>query len=225
MIRLLSILILSGSFLPGVFSQESFSLTPNPSKIVAPPTETDAAAHSVVKNLTGAPLNMRWERTIILLPPGVQSQICDPVACYLPSASAKNFVLAPNAEGILDAHFLNSTGQPQEAIVHLLVKNLDNPGDQINGVYTYSSVTSATMEPTLERCAVYPNPTSGTFSLLNADLVSSIRLFNMDGKEIGILNANSDNQYNITHYLPGQYILALLNNEGRLLKALSLLKK
>ncbi|MBU6343289.1 MAG: T9SS type A sorting domain-containing protein [Bacteroidetes bacterium] len=209
------------------FAQISFSVTPNPNNVIAPPTIPDTAGHGDISNLTNQTKNLRWERLLISVPPSMQTQVCDPNACYLPGVSARNFSLAPNQQnGDMDVHFLNNTGLPQEAIVHLKITNQDNNSEVLTVVYTYNSfLTDIEKLQIAPNIKVFPNPATEFFTLKNADAVKAVRVFGLDGREIAFWNASPDQVYNIQQLASGPYVIALLNEQGHTLKAVELVKQ
>jgi len=205
-------------------AQASFQVIAPPT-VMAPPDQIDTPADGHVKNLTGAMLDLKWERIIINLPTGMRSQICDPNLCWLPQVSSKTFSLDANQTGDMIVHFLNDVAQPFDAIVHLKVTNLNNLNETATGVYTYSSNTSGTHDQLpAANVTVYPNPVAHHFSLENAEAVHAINMYAIDGRLVARFNAASDNTYTLDGQAAGLYILGLEDKNGRTFQAIELHK-
>jgi hypothetical protein len=202
---------------------QSFTLSPNPSSIPADPNIADLENHMVITNTDPIAKNMRWTRTeVYLSDPSLQTQVCDNVACYLPSASSKPFPLASRESFDMIVHLLNPNAVQAEAIVHLRIHNEDMVTDSTTAVYVFSMATSTSTPLADAGVRVFPNPTVDQFQLQHADEVASIRIFSMDGRMVMQQNATPDQRYNVADLKPATYIVALENEKGHLFQALEL---
>ncbi len=207
-------------------AQASFTMTPNPANVTAPPTLFDAAAYSKIKNNTNKPLNMRWNRRIIQLPDGATCAVCDLTACYDETVSTADFTLNANAEGEISVHFYNNDEVPGMGIVNLKMTNLAVPADTVTVVFTYNAKLSALERELANRIIVAPNPVKDFVQLQNAaELVGAVRILAQDGREIAYLQATPDQRYDLAHLPTGLYYLAMENQKGQLLRAVELHKQ
>lgn len=207
-----------------VSAQATFTVAPNPVSVLVDPSVSDAPADALITNLTAHPKNIKWERIIIELPATMQTQVCDPNLCWLPSVSSKTFTLNANQTGDLIVHFLNPQHVVGNAIVHIKLTNLDDPNEVLTAVFNYSSATSGVNDLPKATVKMFPNPTTDRFTLEGADAVVALRVFALDGRQAAFLNATPDQQYSLADLPAGAYILSLLDKDGRSFQALEINK-
>ncbi|MEI6407748.1 MAG: T9SS type A sorting domain-containing protein [Bacteroidota bacterium] len=216
----LSILFCANTLL----AQGTFTVVPNPASVTADPSQSDAPAEAVITNLTNFPKNIRWERIIIELPATMSTQVCDPNLCWLSTVSTKTFTLAGNASGQLIVHFLNPQHVTGSAIVHIKLTNIDDPTEVLTAVFNYNPPAAGVHDLPAATVKMFPNPTVDQFKLENADAVSAVRVFSLDGRQVAFLNATPDQQYSIANQPVGTYVLSLLDKNGRSFQALEISK-
>lgn len=207
------------------YAQLPFAVIPNPSHIIADPAEFDSYSKDTrVVNLTNAPLNVKWERMIVSIPQGMQTQVCDPNLCYLPTVNSQEFTLAPNDTAELFVHFLNFTGQGSTAEVHVILTNKDNPGEVLTAVYTYDSTVSTDEGFDQTALALAPNPAADYFTLAGDEHLGYIRLFGPDGRLAAAYNAIAGQRYDIGALPKGMYVVALFDRNNRFVRSLELIR-
>jgi hypothetical protein len=209
--------------------QSAYHVHPNPSDTITTSDTYDSPAHGEIENVSNAPVTVKWERTEVFLTSNITTAVCDPVTCWFPGVSTKNFTLQPGEYGQLTVHFYNAgfdppPGQAGSGIVHLKLTNLGNSADTLTAVYTYSTLTS-TNELPAPVVKLFPNPAVDYFTLENADEVATMRLFSLDGRIVAQFNASSDNSYAIGHLPTGNYVLSFEDKNGNLFQAVELHKK
>lgn len=185
--------------------------------------EEDAPAHGEITNMTGNTINLRWERKVIEITPGCETAVCDPNTCYARHIGVRNLSMDPNEQGELTVHFYRN-GNYCEGIVHLTVRNLDNPSDSTVVVYTLNQATGATELPAAE-VKLFPNPFVEYFSLENADDVAAIRVYTLDGRQVSRLEVNAYNIYSLYQQPTGVYIIALEDKNGKVFQAMEVKKQ
>jgi hypothetical protein len=196
-------------------AQATFKIEPNPASATVPDTIYDGAVHSQVINLTPGNKNMRWERTIIELPAGIISLVCDKNLCWSANVSTKDFLLTPGDSATMDAHFLNQLGTTVSAIVHIKVTNLGDPtNDFVTGVYLYNPTSSTSNPLPAADVKLFPNP-----------VVAAVRVYSLDGRQVAAYNASADHQYNLATQPAGTYIVSLLAADGRTFQAIQVNKQ
>ncbi len=206
-------------------AQTTFSLTPIPSMVTGAPTEYDSYAHGTIKNISTVRDSLRWERTVINLPEGFSTAVCDPIQCYFPSVTTKDFALAPGESGPLDVHFYNPLETSGAGLVHVKVTNVNVPTDMVTGIYIFNSTTSTNNPLPVAQVRLFPNPTTEGFALDNASEVAGVRIFTLDGRQVAHLNPSADQRYSLANQPAGTYIVALLAQNGKIFQAVELQKQ
>ena len=198
-----------------LFAQATFSITPlNPQASYGPDAD-DPKAENTIVNLTSVAKNIRWERTIINLTADCETYVCDPLYCYGPGSSVKTFPLPANGSGNISVHLLIPDAISATTVVRLKYYDELIPADSIIAIYTVSTVVSGTEEEAAAaRIKLYPNPTVESFTLENADMVSAIRIFSLDGRQVSRMEAEPSQVYSLAGQPTGSYIIVMENQKG-----------
>jgi hypothetical protein len=211
-------------------AQSAYHVYPNPSDTITTADTYDSPAKGKISNVSNGPVTVKWERNeVYLSSSNITSAVCDPVTCWFPGVSTKNFTLDKDSSGQLTIHFYNAAfdpppGQAGSGIVHLKLTNLGNPADTLTAVYTYSTLTG-TKELPAPVVKLFPNPVTDFFTLENADEVASMRLFTISGQVVARFDASSGNSYAIGHLPAGNYVLAFDDKNGNLFQAVEIHKR
>ena len=191
------------------------------------PGVNDYIVHSHVVNNGAEELNLKWVRTEIDFPEGWESAICDINLCYLNWVDSVDFNLEPAVEGRMDAHFY-----PNEifgtGIIHLLIKNLNNPSENIEGVYIFQAeklTSNGTVEADFSSLKVFPNPTSQFFMLNNPGSAKKIEVINVVGRKVKSFDVIRGSQYDISELQDGYYIIKMTDARGKMLRSVRLSKR
>jgi hypothetical protein len=202
---------------------QSFGVTPNPSSVIASPNDTDVENHNDLNNKGPFAKTMRWTRTeVFLSDPSLETQICDNIACYLPSVSTRTFPLAGNETISIIVHMLNPNSLPAQAIVHLKFSNENVPTDTLTAVYLFDATVSANDPVGNASIKVFPNPTTDYFQLQGADEVTEVRMYSLDGRLVMQRNATPDQRYRLNNFTPAAFVVALVNAQGKIIQATEL---
>jgi len=207
----------------GAVAQTTFKLSPSPAWISNPPSVFDSPAKSKIVNRTNAVITLRWQRIIVSVPAGIETQVCDVNLCYAAHISTRTFELAPLDTGNLDLHFVNLTavGVDPAAEVHVKITNVNVPTDTFVGVYRYTTVPlSAKGATALSNVRLYPNPGTTFFALENAEGVAAVQLSHADGRVIRRFQATPDHRYETADLPSGTYFVTLENDKGIPLRTL-----
>ncbi|MEO6759154.1 MAG: hypothetical protein ABIO24_06845, partial [Saprospiraceae bacterium] len=205
--NLCSTLLILLAFATFATAQASFSITSTLVVGTAQVPEFTAAANDTVINLTNTAIPINWTRTIISISPNCEIQVCDPNNCYGAQISSKNFTIQPNGMGLMIVDLVDTLinmdgelddplvlgGQAATAIVQLKFTNLNAPADTVSA-YFYMSITSTTgthNPSSATRIVLYPNPVPEFFSLDQAEGVSHVRVFNLNGQQVAEYAATS----------------------------------
>lgn len=208
-------------------AQATFTYTPDSVMVSSTPEQTDVEGHANVHNLEALVKTIKWERTEIMLTSGCETQVCDANLCYLPAVSSKKFDLGPNETVDMIVHMDNQTGNPCCAVVKLKLSNFNNPADSASAFYIFNNCSAllGSGEPLpLANVRVFPNPITTYFMLENADEVSAIHIYTLDGREVLNQQASADQVYDFSRQIGGTYVLVLEDKNGRNFQAMELHK-
>lgn len=224
--RLFTILILLfGCYSVGL-TQSSFTVSDTEVWTITEHTETDKEAHFSISSRVNNVQTIRWERTVIEITPGCNSQVCDLNQCYIPIVSTQIFELGPNASGDIIMHFLNYDSIVGAAsVINLKMSNENDPTDSVVVTFLYTSSLSGTDDLPAADVKLFPNPTVDYFQLTNADAVNRIRVFSMDNREVVRFTTTPDQKYSLATQPAGTYILALEDDKGQIFQAIRLVKQ
>jgi hypothetical protein len=224
--RLFSTLLLGGLVSMAALAQNA---TLTPSSVTLNPTsaETDVHGTLVLHNPAASAKTFKWERTVVSISPGGQTQVCDPNACYLPSVSSKQFTIAANTSVNMQVHFLNFSGVTGCATVHLKITEVGNDDNTVTGIYLFNDCALVLDDDEALAAAsirLFPNPTVDVFMLENIDNVDVVRVFGMDGREAKQFQALPNGSYSVADLAVGNYIVVLQDRNGKAVKSLELRK-
>ncbi len=163
-------------------------------------------------------------------PTGWVTQFCDFNLCYDDNIDEINIEL-PNTI---------KAGEKKDFKIYLIPKGLQGSSSLSLSVFSdryFSSklleinsdmvmVTSTTSIRSTERTElkIYPNPSHDFFQIANDDLVKTIVIYNIVGKEISSFQHAKGRRHNITYLDKGFFIVRLFDNKGEVLKSLRLQK-
>ncbi|MCC6279634.1 MAG: T9SS type A sorting domain-containing protein [Saprospiraceae bacterium] len=209
-----------------LFAQNTYSIAPLFPQETYGPDADDLKAENTIVNLSPDVKSIRWERTVITLTPDCETQVCDLEYCYSPAVSTKTFELGPNEAGPLSVHLLLPDVISATAVVRLKFYDINNPADSIISVYTISTlVTGTEEEAAAARINLFPNPTVESFTLENAEMISAIRIFSLDGRQVSRMEAEPSQAYSLANQPAGTYVVVMENKQGNYVKAIEVRKQ
>ncbi|MBK9336651.1 MAG: T9SS type A sorting domain-containing protein [Lewinellaceae bacterium] len=225
--RLFTTLLLLAGFTAVASAQSSFNVSATEVWTVAPHQIPDVEGHFTITNTTNAMQTIRWERTIVDITNGCESQVCDINLCYTPFVSTRTFDLDAGASGAIIMHFLNwDSIVGASSVIRLKMSNVNIASDTVTVTYLFTSPLAGTDNPLpTANVKVYPNPTAEYFQLENADAVRSIRMLALDSREVARFTANPGEQYSVAQQPAGTYILILEDQQGRAFQAAEIVKR
>jgi hypothetical protein len=71
---------------------------------------------------------------------------------------------------------------------------------------------------------IFPNPFATYIALEQAEEVSAVRIFSLEGREVLRLEGNANGVYTLDELTPGVYVLALEDKNGRVFQASEITK-
>ncbi len=208
-----------------LFGQSTFSIEPLNPTAVYDANADDPKAENIITNLTSGNNHISWERTIINITQDCDTYVCDPVYCYGPNAQAKTFTLSANDTGLVSVHLLLPDVMSATTVVRLKFFDTQNPADSIITVYTVSTEVTGTDEQAAAAAInLFPNPTVESFTLANADMISAIRIFSLDGRQVSRFEAEPSQVYSLAGYPAGAYIVVMENAKGQVVRSVEVRK-
>jgi len=208
------------------FAQATFEMTPDTASITVDLDGTDIEIHNEMTNLTSVNRSIKWERTIISLEPDtLDTQVCDPVACFAAWIDTHTFTLYADTTIPMIVHLLKKQDHDASAIIQLKLTDLADPNNPQYSYYVFNSAASGTNDLLpAANVKLYPNPVVESFTLENADEVGRIRLVALDGRQLAAFTPVSGQQYSLTGQPAGTYIIALESKTGQLFQAIEIHK-
>lgn len=200
---------------------------------------SEPIAHSWVVNKGTQTIKLRWslDNTNANCSSEWKFKICDKNQCYSSNVTSNvvaggqpnvPVVLAPGDTSIIDLH-LNPrfvAGCCVPTIHFSEISNINNPVDL--GSATYSVCienVSAVNEPELLAVKIYPNPSTGYFSISDNPLVKKVVLFNLLGRQVRSFVHTNGRQYDISDTPDGLYLVSMQDANGATIKTVRITKQ
>lgn len=174
-----------------------------------------------------------WERSIISLPQGWRSAVCDLNICHLPTVGTEEFsqMGGDTSDIILHIYPGGSPGNianatPGTAEVHVRVYERDNPTNEETIVFFVTlDATTSTTELEAQKLKIYPNPTNDVFRISDNTLVKRVRVLNVIGKPALDRTIQNGEQLSVAHLRSGMYLVQMFDDKNEVVKTVRLLKK
>lgn len=176
----------------------------------------DVVSHNFMSNGDAEDKDFRWVRNNIDFPTDWTSAVCDPVQCYFHTVDSMEFTLPANSTGqTLDVHCYPNGNYSGQGTVEVTVFEIDNPQNSITGLFVFDAGTTNTSEAQKVQFKVYPNPTSGLFSLEGTtEEVAFLSVYTTTGQRLLHTSVQDGELYNIWDLNDGVYLLQLSDKEG-----------
>lgn len=179
-------------------------------------TDTDAPAHSTLKNTGDSERTVVWEKNIIEKTEEWDIAICDINNCYFPSVNSKSIILASNAESNIDVHAYPNQVEGY-AIVEVKMYDSADTTVQVTGHYYFNYDPNSSEEVTSgKKITLFPNPTRSTFALKEqTKATSEVIVINLLGQEMKRFDATIERSFDISTLPKGNYLVQVVDKEGR----------
>jgi type IX secretion system substrate protein len=179
----------------------------------------------VLLNGADTTLDLRWVRTINILPQDWDNYFCAvPGECGLPWTDSLYFELPPATmtTGLLQCH-CEPNGNAGQASIN--VDFVNNDTEEVLGsiVWICDATPVSTNELEKANIKLFPNPASDYFELVNADKVDQIIIYNILGKQVKYFG-KEDESYLIGDLVKGLYLVQLIDLDTEATKTLKLKK-
>jgi len=196
-------------------------------------TPDDISVHvDLIANGTGV-RTFVWERSIISIPSGWESAVCDLNICHLSIVETAEFdqtggdttdmilhIYPGGSPGVIDG------AMPGTAEVHVRVFEKDNPTNEENIVYFVTlDATTGTTQLEAQRLKIYPNPVDDVFRITDNTLVKRLRVLNVIGKPALDRKIQNGEQLSVAHLKAGMYLVQMFDDKNEIVKTVRLLKK
>ncbi len=182
----------------------------------------DVVGHGTVDNTFNQVKNYEWTRNEIAITDGWQSAVCDKNLCYIPTVSTQDFMMGPLETGAtLDVHVYPNGTSEGSALIEIIITDMANANNTTVGYYAFDSSITGTQNPIQSLFKVYPNPSSGLFTVEGSNDIEFIYIYNAAGQLLqGFRYGNlSAEWYDIAELPQGTYTLQLIGADNRILGA------
>ena len=207
-------------------AQVTLSLSPEAVELDVDETQFETVAHSWLVNTSEEAKVYRWKREVESVTEGWESAICDFNACYNTTvdSSITDLELGPGDTTNLDVH-IRPMGVDGIAHVRLVVFEVANPANRIEGNYYFNQSVSSKESFRTSDIKIFPNPARDYFQLSSYADVDRVIIYNMAGAEMKSLLAYQDEKFDVSDLHRGLYLVRLVNRRNHVLKALRLNKR
>ncbi len=176
----------------------------------------EGVGYNLIVNNSSAIRVLRWNIVVEEMTEGWQVAFCDKNLCYLPATTTETFAAVPDEENRMDVH-VYPNGNEGSAIITIEVVDENDANVTTSHTYYFNTEPSSTTEVFEDAIKVYPNPTSGFFSLKNSENVSSIEVMSLTGQRVRSFTANQGRWYDLSELPRGTYLVRLLDRQEQIL--------
>lgn len=183
------------------------------------PMGTNPEGHTVVTNLTGANINMRWVRTVNNVNSPWLDYVCIFPTCWGPFDDTKDFVLADtttDADMFLTVVHQNTMGTGE---VHVVLTDTNNPNYSQTVIFYINATVGieAEMEKSL---SIYPNPVQSDLVVSWAHegfRAANVEIMDMNGKvmmQTDMASGLGKRTLDTGSFATGMYLLKITDRDG-----------
>ncbi|MEL6835091.1 MAG: T9SS type A sorting domain-containing protein [Bacteroidota bacterium] len=179
-----------------------------------PSSEFEGVGYSTIINTADVERNLTWERNVIEKTETWETAVCDNIQCYFPTVESADFMLTPNGEGTMDVHAYPG-GVDGSAVVEVIVTDRDDPNLSVSNVYYFNADPSSTVDVTRQQIKVYPNPSTGLFSVKAGKQLATVQVFSLTGQQVKNFTYNDGQWYDISDLPKGTYVVRLIDRDAQ----------
>jgi hypothetical protein len=209
-----------------IFAQQTFHTHPDTVSVSEQSDVYNVPVYNNIDHLVAAgdTVFVKWERTVLVNPNNLETQVCDPVACFAAWVDTHTFPLVTDTNIIV--YLLNPNSvDPYYAVVQLKFTDIEDPANPRFSYYIFNIGTSSTDGPApVANVKLYPNPVVESFTLENTDDVHRILVFAADGRQVATFQPNAGQSYSLAGQPAGQYAVALEAKSGKVFQVISVRK-
>ena len=202
---------------------ESFELSVDVNEVV------DLEAKFYLANNFDDPMDLLWKTKTINAPEEWNTYLCDINLCYPPGVEecdpAKPNNIGAGSDIPISFHVLLA-GKQGSGEFEVEIMDSANPSEVLITIpITVNAISTSTKEITLEEINIFPNPASTYFSITENNLVESIEIYNVVGKQVKSFDATVNGSYSISDLSDGMYLVRLIDESGKVAKVLRISKR
>ncbi|MEL6969530.1 MAG: T9SS type A sorting domain-containing protein [Bacteroidota bacterium] len=179
-----------------------------------PSSEFEGVGYATIVNTADTERNLTWERNVIEKTEAWGTAVCDNVQCYFPNVDTADFMLAPNSDGTMDVHAYPG-GVDGSAVVEVIVTDRDDASLSVSNVYYFNADPSSTVDVTRQQIKVYPNPSTGLFSVKAGKQLATVQVFSLTGQQVKNFTYNDGQWYDISDLPKGTYVVRLIDRDAQ----------
>lgn len=202
------------------FGQVSFSTADTLYKAILPGS-VDVAAHGLVDNNANQVKTYIWTRNEINITTGWSSAICDKNLCYIPTISTQQFQMGPlETGGTMDVHIYPNGIDVGSAFIEMTIEDMSNSSNSAVAYYAFDSNFTGTENISQTFFKVYPNPSSGLFTIEGDETIEEVVIYNTAGQLLKRFQyGNTAEWYDIAELPKGTYMLHLIGQDNETLSS------
>lgn len=193
-------------------------------------TEEELTQEFFVESASSSSQNVLWRLSPQTdLPSGWDMYICDSNLCYdvgtVECPENNPNLVTPGSSNKWSVYAVTNK-LPGTVVIDV---EIINRADQSEILYTYSAGFSNELSSTNDFTSqknqiIYPNPTFESFQISNDENVSTVKVFDLLGKQIFSKNHKKGNSYNVDGLNKGLYLVRLMDSNNKVIKVLRLSK-
>jgi len=183
--------------------------------------ETDVVGYGTVDNTFNQVKTYSWTRNEISLTSGWESAVCDKNLCYLPTIGTEEFMTGPlESDARLDVHIYPNGIDVGNAFIEITITDVNNANNTAVGYYAFdSNFTTGTQNASQTFFKVYPNPSTGLFTIEGDAEIEQVNIYSTTGQLLRTFGYNNlaAEWYDIAELPQGTYMLQLLGKDSEIL--------
>lgn len=213
-------------FAAALSGQATFSVTP----VEAYLNWNSFQASATIKNLTNEDISVRWTKKVIFAGQDSTCQfgVFDPFVEVPPNFTTRLMPLPAGFEGEIGIWLLGCEPDTNNycAVLLLQMKNVKVPSDTIDVLYVLGNCpVVSTEEKPIVQISCSPNPVQAVITLINAEAVEYLRIFDNNGRAVARFNAAPNQNYDLSPLPSGNYILLAEDKNHQFLQVLKIQKR
>jgi hypothetical protein len=175
----------------------------------------EGVGHATIKNTADVTRDFRWTMNVVEISDtwaGVA--LCDKNLCHDIVVTTEQFFLDPDESGTMDVHAYTNF-RDGFAIVEVTVTDLADESLEVSNIYYFNAGPTNTKEVVRQPIKVYPNPSSGLFSVKGEKNIAQVEVFSLAGKKVKSFTYGDSQWYDISDLPRGTYLVRLVDRNAQ----------
>ncbi len=185
-------------------------------------SDFEVVAYGTATNESSSNMNLTWLRTVVELPEGWESMVCDNNQCYTPVVDSQEFTLNAGASGSMDVH-IRPHNIEGSAIIQITVWQTVNPL-VADTAYYYFDKTLSVVERLNNALKIYPNPVNDMLYVENGEDVARLDVYTVEGRLVKSFEGAYSNGLSLADIKSGNYIVRMFDAGNRQISTNLLIK-